>query len=66
MKIQWCFVLLAMPLAGCVSAGAGDAANPNTPGGTGRTVIIGNNSTIAGAAQATQIQRLWGELGTSN
>lgn len=66
MKIRWLLVLLAVPIVGCAQTGSGDAANPNTPGATGRTVILGNNSTIAGAAQATQMQRLWGELGTSN
>lgn len=66
MKIRWLFGLLAFPLVGCAVAGSGDASNPNTPGATGRTVILGNNSTIAGDAQATEMQRLWGELGTSN
>ncbi len=66
MEIRWVLVLLAIPLAACAQSGAGDPANPNTPGATGRTVILGNNSTIAGDAEATRLQRVWGELGTSN
>jgi hypothetical protein len=34
-----------------------NAANPNVPGATGRTIIRGNNSTIAGDAAATRMQR---------
>jgi predicted small lipoprotein YifL len=66
MKMRWVLVLLAFPLAGCGQAGPGDPTNPNTPGATGSTVIPGNNSTIAGDAEATHIQKLWGEMGTSN
>jgi hypothetical protein len=34
-----------------------DAANPNVPGATGQTIVPGDNSTIAGDAMATQIER---------
>jgi hypothetical protein len=34
-----------------------DAANPNLPGATGRTIVPGDNSTIAGDAMATQMER---------
>jgi hypothetical protein len=37
--------------------GAGDVANPNVPGATGRTIVRGDNSTIAGDALATEMQR---------
>ena len=34
------------------------APNPaNVPGGTGRTIVRGNNSTIAGDAEATRMQQ---------
>ncbi len=33
------------------------AANPNVPGATGRTIALGNNSTIAGDAEATRMQQ---------
>jgi hypothetical protein len=35
------------------------AIGPNTPGSTGRTIVIGNNSTIAGDAVATEQQQKW-------
>lgn len=43
----------AMPYKG----GDGAASNPNVPGATGRTIIPGNNSTIAGDAEATRQQQ---------
>lgn len=60
-------VLLAAPLLAIVSLGgctqipaAGTVAvDPNTPGWTGRTVVPGNNSTIAGNAVATEQQQKW-------
>jgi hypothetical protein len=39
-------------------AGVNDAyENPNVPGATGRTIVLGDHSTIAGDATATQMQR---------
>jgi hypothetical protein len=35
----------------------GDASNPNVPGATGRTIVPGSNSTIAGASAATAMER---------
>jgi hypothetical protein len=35
----------------------GDAANPDFPGATGRTIVPGSNSTIAGDSMATQMER---------
>ena len=35
------------------------AANANTPGWTGRTIVPGSASTIAGNAQATYDQQKW-------
>jgi hypothetical protein len=60
-------VLLAAPLlAACFLGGcspdpsaATAAIGPNTPGFTGRTVVPGNNSTIAGNAEATEMQQKW-------
>jgi len=40
----------------------GGAANPNVPGATGRSIVPGDNSTIAGDANATEEQRT-GTLG---
>jgi hypothetical protein len=33
------------------------AADPDVPGATGHTIVPGNNSTIAGDAEATQMER---------
>jgi hypothetical protein len=39
-------------------AGVNDAyENPNVPGATGRTIVPGDHSTIAGDALATELQR---------
>jgi hypothetical protein len=35
----------------------GSAANPDVPGATGRTIVPGSNSTIAGDTMATQMER---------
>ena len=39
------------------NGGASDVTNPNIPGATGRTIVLGDNSTIAGDALATEMQR---------
>jgi hypothetical protein len=39
------------------NGGASDVTDPNVPGATGRTIVLGDNSTIAGDALATQMQR---------
>jgi hypothetical protein len=60
-------VLLAAPLLAVVSLGGcapspdstAAAIGPDTPGWTGRTVVPGNNSTIAGNAAATEQQQKW-------
>jgi hypothetical protein len=62
-----CSLLLAAPLlaivllGGCTQSPAAStvAVNPNTPGWTGRTIVVGNNSTIAGDAVATEQQQKW-------
>ncbi len=48
-------------LAGCALAPP-DTANvgPNTPGWTGRTVVVGRNSTSTAALQATYWAKKWG------
>ena len=35
-------------------------SGPNTPGWTGRTVVVGSNSTINGNLQATEWAQKWG------
>ena len=47
-------------LTGCVQPATTVAAGPNTPGWTGRTIVPGSSSTVAGNAQATDIQQKWG------
>lgn len=62
------FILSAAPallmLGGCsvpLTPGADEAArNANTRGWTGRTVVVGNNSTVAGDAEATYLAQKWG------
>jgi len=62
-----CSLLLAAPLLAIVALGGcaqnpppgANAINANTPGWTGRTVVVGNNSTIAGDAGATEQQQKW-------
>jgi hypothetical protein len=53
--------LLGLP-AGCSVAGtdARSTADGSTPGWTGRTVVPGSTSTIAGDAAATDLQQKWG------
>jgi hypothetical protein len=55
---------LLMALAACSAPSSIDAnhaeRNDSTPGWTGRTQVIGNNSTIAGDAAATYDQQKWG------
>jgi hypothetical protein len=48
-----------------IRAGGSDATNPNVPGATGRTIVQGDTSTIAGDARATRIQQT-GSLTPSN
>jgi hypothetical protein len=36
------------------------AADPNVPGATGRTIVLGDSSTIAGDASATRAQQTGG------
>ena len=47
---------------GCGVAGTDSrsAADASTPGWTGRTVVVGSTSTVAGDAQATYLQQKWG------
>jgi hypothetical protein len=54
-------LLAVASLGGCTqSPDSGRLAiDPNTPGSTGRTIVIGNNSTIAGDAAATEQQQKW-------
>jgi hypothetical protein len=43
----------------CSGPGGIAGAGPGTPGWTGRTVVIGDDSTIAGDSQATYLQQKW-------
>lgn len=47
-------------LVGCVQADRQASFDPNAPGATGRTVVPGSTSTIAGDALATEQQQKWG------
>jgi hypothetical protein len=51
-------LLLGLLVSGCVQA-TGQTAGPGTPGWTGRSVIVGNKSTITGDAAATENQQKW-------
>jgi len=56
-------LLLAIPV-GCgvtqTSTSGGEAAPTSaTPGWTGRTFVVGSNSTIEGNAAATYLQQKW-------
>jgi hypothetical protein len=51
--------LAALGLGGCTAPGDMSAAGPGTPGWTGRTAVIGNTSTVAGDAGATEQQQKW-------
>jgi hypothetical protein len=52
---------LLIALAACSVPAASDQAaqNASTPGWTGRTFVVGSNSTIAGDAVATYNQQKW-------
>ncbi|HVY15416.1 MAG TPA: hypothetical protein VHB27_09315 [Rhodopila sp.] len=50
---------LCILLAACTQAPPPNAG-PQTPGYTGTTVIPGNNSSLAGNAEATYLQQKWG------
>jgi hypothetical protein len=48
-------------MAGCAPTPADVAtAGPNTPGWTGRTIVVGTSSTTAGDAEATYLSQKWG------
>jgi hypothetical protein len=52
-------LMLCTLLAACTRAPPPNA-NANTPGFTGSTIVPGNDSTIAGNAEATYNQQKWG------
>jgi hypothetical protein len=53
-------VSLVFALVACSPPGAGPAlADAHAPGWTGRTIVSGNNSTVAGDAQATGWAQRW-------
>jgi hypothetical protein len=60
-------LLLAAPMLVLTACGAppgmtaSDASpDQDQPGWTGRTQVVGNNSTVASNAEATYIQQKWG------
>jgi hypothetical protein len=58
-----CSLLVALGGCNVIHADAGanrTAVDFNTPGWTGRTLIGGSRSTVAGDAQATYLQQKWG------
>ena len=50
---------LLVALGGCSVPGS----NTNTAGWTGRTIVVGSHSTVAGDAAATELQQRWGRGG---
>jgi uncharacterized lipoprotein YajG len=58
-RLAWLAPIVVL-LAGCAQPGGTVAAGPNTPGWTGRTVVPGSGSTVAGNAEATDLQQKWG------
>jgi hypothetical protein len=40
-----------------MTASENPAENPNVPGATGRTIVVGNHSTIAGDEESTRMQQ---------
>jgi hypothetical protein len=52
-------IVLSLGLAACTAVPAGSPGNPTVAGATGRTVVPGSNSTVAGDAEATDLQRKW-------
>lgn len=55
-------IATALLAAGCSTWNppADTAAGADRAGWTGRTQVIGNNSTVAGNAEATYLQQKWG------
>ena len=51
---------LCAVIAACAAPVSRTGASASTPGWTGTTVVLGNNSTIEGDAQATYLQQKWG------
>jgi hypothetical protein len=62
-RFTWSIIVVSAValLAGC-APGSSDSANagPNTPGWTGRTVVVGSNSSINDDLQATDWAQKWG------
>jgi hypothetical protein len=60
--------LATLGLPGCALPPGGEvtALGPSTPGWTGRTVVPGNTSTVAGNAAATELQQKWPTGGRSD
>ena len=46
-------------LAGCAAPPDAANAGPHSPGWTGRTVVVGNNSTVADNKDATYWTQVW-------
>ena len=52
-------ILFCLLIAACAAPSGNIVAGPQTPGWTGTQIVPGNNSTIAGDAQATYLQQKW-------
>jgi hypothetical protein len=62
-RFTWSIALVsaAVALAGCAQTPPDQAsAGPHTPGWTGRTVVVGSNSSINDDLQATYWSQKWG------
>lgn len=62
MIARFALVLALCALPAACNAPPPAGADARTPGFTGTTVIPGNNSTIAGDAEATYLQQKWGGM----
>ncbi|MDR3531633.1 MAG: hypothetical protein P4L90_13905 [Rhodopila sp.] len=51
--------LMTAFLSGACTQSTADAGNPNVPGATGKTIVPGSTSTVAGDADATYMQQKW-------
>jgi outer membrane biogenesis lipoprotein LolB len=62
LRLAAALAVAALLMAACSPWSPDVAATPggNQPGWTGRTQIVGNNSSIASNADATYIQQKWG------
>jgi hypothetical protein len=58
---RWLLVAASLMASSC-TAPAGNPADPNVPGATGRTIVIGNHSSMAGSGR---VHPDWGAAATT-